>query len=277
MTATTFGRLRLIRRFRLRNVEFPVADFVLPTRLQGYENGKVPDEMLVGWTDYRGRKCRMAPEFLRAWVALVWLAKLHTGRDLTFTSPADVYRTFPQQEGGWKRRMTLIQLPGRPSRLCGYPDGVPRRWWLLPFMAGIACPGHSNHGWFGAAIDHTTDRGRTVAWLQWASVWFPQLGYSWEAPSEDWHVRYCLGDAIPELLAQIEYAQSRPVLGQGAAGPDVVLVQRAVRAKPDGQWGPKTTAAVLTWKQAQLATYVGLEFGPTWNAQCWLLAYPAVA
>ena len=64
-TTTTLGRLRLIRRFRLRGVEFPISEFTLPARLKGYPNGKVPDEMLERWVDWRGRSCRMAAEFRR--------------------------------------------------------------------------------------------------------------------------------------------------------------------------------------------------------------------
>ena len=256
-TTTTFGRLRLIRRFRLRGVEFPIGEFVKPAALAGVDNGKVPAELLVTWVDYKGRKCRMLPAFRRPWVALVWLAWVHQGRRLTFTSPGDVYRTYPQQEAGWLRRMSKLPLPGRPSRLCGYPDGVPRRWWLKPFCAGIACPGTSNHGWGGGAVDHTTDKGRPVAWLKWLAKWAPRLGYSWEAPSEDWHVRYCLGDEITQTVADIERVRAAPPLLVGSTGADVVAWQGVVGAHPDGQFGPKTKAAVIAWQAKQTSWYGG--------------------
>lgn len=272
MPSTTLSRLRLIRRFRLRNVDFPVFAFELPTRLRGYANGQVPDEMLATWTDHRGRTCRMAPEFLRSWQALVWVAHICTGRRLTFTSSADVYRTLPQQEAGWRRRMTLVPLPGRPSRLCGWPDGVKRRWWLLPFMAGIACPGSSNHGWFGAAVDHDTDRGRTVAWLRWAVEWFPRFGYGWESASEDWHVRNNNGDAIPRAVLEVEAAQRLATLQRGSTGDPVKLVQGIVGAAHDGQFGPKTQAAVIVWQQTQRATFAGLRTDGVWDQACWWVA-----
>ena len=274
-TSTTLGRLRLIRRFRLRSVEFPIAAFTLPKRLRGYDNGKVPDDMLVTWTDHRGRTCRMAPEFRRPWVALVWLAHLHTGLRLTFTSSADVYRTYGQQEAGWLRRNTKLHLPGRPSRMCGYPDGVKRRWWLKPFMAGIACPGGSIHGWFGAAVDHDTDKGRTVAWLRWAVVWFPALGYTWEVATEDWHVRYCAADDLPDAALEVEACQRLAVVKRGGTGDVVKLVQGIVGAAQDGQFGPRTEAKVVEWQRFAQGTYKGVRTDGVWDAGCWWIARAA--
>lgn len=271
-TTTTLGRLRLIRRFRLRGVEFPIAQFTLPKRLQGHRNGQVPDAMLTTWTDHNLRTCRIAEEFRRPWVALVWLAFLHTGRRLTFTSPSDVYRSYPQQEAGWLRRNTKVPLPLRPSRMCGYPDGVRRRWWLKPFMAGIACPGSSNHGLFGAAIDHTTDKGRTVAWLRWLSTWAPKFGYSWEAPSEDWHIRYCLGDAVPDAVLEVEACQRLAHVRRGDAGDVVKLVQGIVGAEKDGRFGPKTEAAVILWQTFAAGTYAGVRTDGVFDPGCWWIA-----
>lgn len=271
ITSTTINRFRIIRRFRLRGVEFPVAEFRLPTRLQGYDNGKVPDDMLVKWVDHQNRACRMAPEFARVWDALVAVAYICTGRRLTFTSPADVYRTYPQQERGWLRRMTLTQLIGRPSRMCKYPNGIERRWWLKPFMAGIACPGHSNHGWFGAAIDHTTDRGRPVEWLKWAAEWFPKFGYSWETPTEDWHVRYCLADDVPGIVLNWEHYLQDGTYSQGSTGDTVREIQQIVGTVVDGNYGPKTATAVMTWKAARIGNYPGIGTDSTWTPQCWMV------
>lgn len=278
MPATTLTRWRLIRRFRLRGIDYPIAAFELPKRLRGYPNGQVPDDMLATWTDHRGRTCRMAPEFLRPWTALVWLAYLHTGRRLTFTSSADVYRTYGQQEAGWLRRNTKIPLPGRPSRLCGYPDGIKRRWWLKPLMAGIACPGSSNHGWFGAAVDHTTDRGRTVAWLRWAVVWFPRFGHSWEAPSEDWHTRFCLGDEVPPAVLEVETCQRLQTVRRGDRGDVVKLVQGIVGLvgdDQDGKFGPQTEAQVKAWQRFAAGTYAGVRTDGVFDAGCWWIARAA--
>ena len=280
-TATTLGRLRIIKRFRLRGVEFPVAAFTLPKRLQGHPNGAVPDDMLVTWTDHKGRTCRMAAEFRRPWVALVWLAYLHTGLRLTFTSSADVYRTRPQQVAGWERRMTRVPLPGRPSRMCGHPDGVQRRWWLKPLMAGIACPagpwwkGGSNHGWFGAAVDHNTDKGRPVWWLKWAVIWFPAFGYSWEASTEDWHTRYCAGDDTPDAVVEVEACQKLATVKRGDTGAVVKLVQTIVGATPDGQFGPQTEAKVIAWQKFAQGTYKGVRTDGVWDAGCWWIARAA--
>jgi len=275
MVATSLARWRLIRRFRLRGIEFPIAEFVKPARLTGILNGHIPDLLLVPWTDHRGKTCRMMIEFRRPWVALVWLAQLHTGRHLTFTSPADVYRDMSGQVSMWGRRMTLTHLPGRPSRMCGHPDGRPKRWWLLPGMAGCACPGTSNHGWGGAAVDHNTDKGRPVGWLRWLAVWAPLLGYSWEAPSEDWHVRYCLGDDIAPAVMEIESCRAMGSVDVGYRGNNAKLVQAIVGAKQDGWFGPATKAAVIVWQTQQQATYVGLRVDGVWDAGCWWIAKAA--
>lgn len=272
MPATTLSRFRIVRRFRLRTVEFPVATFNKPARLQNVPNGKVPNALLATWTDHKGRSCRMMPEFLRPWRALVWLALVHQGRQLTFTSPADVYRTYDQQVRGFLRRHTTVKLPGRPTRVW---NGVV--YWLKPLMAGIAVPGTSNHGWGGGAVDHTTDKGRTVAWLRWLVVWAPKLGYSWEASTEDWHIRYCIGDDIAPETVKVEESWALPELRRGSTGEHVKLWQAIVGAKQDGQFGPKTEAATVAWQKTKTGWYggKGLPVDGIVNSDDWYVARPA--
>ena len=53
------------------------------------------------------------------------------------------------------------------------------------------------------------------------------------------------------------------VWGEGETGPDVARIQRIVGATVDGDWGPKTTAAVKAWQ-----TLHGLEPDGLWGPLC---------
>ena len=53
------------------------------------------------------------------------------------------------------------------------------------------------------------------------------------------------------------------VWGEGETGPDVARIQRIVGATVDGDWGPKTTAAVKAWQTAH-----GLEPDGLWGPLC---------
>lgn len=250
--------MRLLKRFLLRGVEFPVYAATLPKSLVGFENGKIPDSMLTVWRDAHGRSCRMSPIFLEPWIALVWLAKVTHGVDLTFTSSADVYRDYGQQERGFLKRNTTTFLPFRPRRMW---NGA---WWYLkPGNAGIAVPGTSNHGWAGQAVDHCLmdDKGRASRptwWLKWLVDIAVQCGYSWEAPSEDWHIRYCLGDERTPLVSKIHWAtEQAPQLKIGSTGNQVKLWQKIIGTTVDGDFGPVTEAKLREWQSKQTAWYGG--------------------
>ena len=55
-------------------------------------------------------------------------------------------------------------------------------------------------------------------------------------------------------------------IATGAHGPAVVTLQRAVKATPDGDFGPMTAKAVSTWQKAHGLKQTGAFDVATWKA-----------
>ncbi|KQU69396.1 hypothetical protein ASD62_16270 [Phycicoccus sp. Root563] len=68
---------------------------------------------------------------------------------------------------------------------------------------------------------------------------------------------------------------SYPVLAKGSTGPDVALAQKVVGATPDGQFGPKTEAAVRSWQGSHGVAVTGVMDAPTWAKMVALKLVPA--
>ena len=64
----------------------------------------------------------------------------------------------------------------------------------------------------------------------------------------------------------VYHLRHRPVLRQGARGPAVRLVQRAVGAHADGDFGPRTRAAVIRFQRRHHLTADGVVGPRTWAA-----------
>jgi peptidoglycan hydrolase-like protein with peptidoglycan-binding domain len=99
------------------------------------------------------------------------------------------------------------------------------------------------------------------ACFEWMCANAPKYGFylqtgdrnskNWEA----WHWQYCLGDAKPDgsvqapVVALTAEDRGNQALRRGDKGEDVKEVQRVVGATPDGDFGPKTEAAVKEWQE----------------------------
>ena len=70
-------------------------------------------------------------------------------------------------------------------------------------------------------------------------------------------------------------ATAYPVLAKGSSGPDVALAQKVVGATPDGQFGPRTQAAVRTWQGQHGVPVTGVMDAPTWARMVALKLVPA--
>jgi LAS superfamily LD-carboxypeptidase LdcB len=166
-------------------VALPVEKLRVPPILKKHPNGDLPLELLVKIKPY-GWLYKTAAA---SWTAMKQAAK-KDGVVLKPTSAMDAYRPVTVQRSVFFQRYTTKKLDGRPMR--NYNQAV---WWLKPGFAPLAAPGTSNHGW-GLAVDvwgvGEEDR------LDWLLGNHARFGWSWEVQSEPWHIRYVLGDDLPD-------------------------------------------------------------------------------
>jgi D-alanyl-D-alanine carboxypeptidase len=162
----------------------PIAPVVLPSDLRGQANGNLDKRLLVDIPN--GRLHHRAAD---AWLALCALAK--TAKvTLVPTSPVDTYRPLAIQEVTFLKRYDNTPRKTAPKKYRG------KLWWLKAGYAGAAVPSTSNHGW-GLAID-IADMGQTK--VEFLLKTAHLCGFSWEAQSEPWHIRYVAGDKVPAAV-----------------------------------------------------------------------------
>lgn len=188
----------------------PIEPVVLPDDLKNQPNGKLDAELM---TQVAGGS-RLHHIAARAWNALVAEAAKQ-GLSLTYTF-GGCYRTYAQQERLFLQRYTTHEIHGRPTK----------RWngttyWLKPGMAGAAVPGTSNHG-LGLAIDTASGTSPRDAKaigghpkFDWLVENVTRFGFSYEDPSEVWHIRYVAGDDIPAAVLQFEHPFTPPSIHEG--------------------------------------------------------------
>lgn len=155
----------------------------------------------------------------RAWDALAATLLKDTGRVLTATSVADLYRSYEQQLAVFQKRYVRGWNPlictTADSRVF---DGV--RWYKRRGVAAVATPGRSNHGW-GLAVDmalwapKTSPKplpiaGDRTVW-SWMLANAPRFGWSWQNQSESWHLGYFAGDAVPAAVVAFEESLQQTV------------------------------------------------------------------
>jgi LAS superfamily LD-carboxypeptidase LdcB len=158
-------------------MKYPVKKVVLPADLKGKTNGKLPTSLLLAVPG--GSMHHIAA---KAYLAMQKDAR-KAGITLAPTSSADTYRRYSVQLKAFLHRYDNTTRKSLPKRFNG------KLWWLKPGFAGVAVPGESNHGW-GLAIDIANANQKTLEWLL-ANA--DKYGFSWEAQSEPWHIRYYKG------------------------------------------------------------------------------------
>lgn len=277
-------------------MSYPVRDVVLPSDLVGASNGRLPAAALVditlpGW----GTGPRLHRHAARAFKALAAEVLRRFGATLTCTHPADTYRSYEIQLRTFLGRYVTHDT-GRSSK---WWNGT--RYWLLPGYAMAATPGASNHGW-GLAIDACYwDGSRTVGIgarndvFSWMLANADDYGFSWEAQSEPWHIRYFTGDRIPQAVLDFEHdrppeppkvdmvtitggkavlrPEDRAALRDDPQGSqDVKLCQILCNGlltadlAIDGDYGPKTVAAATLYQRAARIDPDGVWGPATWRA-----------
>lgn len=190
-----------------------------PSTLDGQSNGNLGP-------------CQLEPTFFngvgyaslerttkRAWDAFNITCFAESGWWLTAVSLGDAYRSYESQV----RLFTSRYTPTFDAATCKgesvykWWKGV--KWYQLKYTAMAAVPGTSNHGW-GLALDvaiydpnrndgdkYAGDpvyiQSNELLWA-WIQMNAPRFGFSWEAQSEPWHLRYTEGDNIPQKVLDVE-------------------------------------------------------------------------
>lgn len=247
-------------------------DIVVPVKqpadLKGVEPGKLPESLL---RPVKGGKLHWLAA--AAWEAMVDAAK-KDGVELKPVSAGDTYRSFDSQLAVFLQRYQKEPIAGASTRTF---QG--KKWYKKsPKLASLAAPGTSQHN-TGLAVDvHTAGEPKRLKWLI-ANV--RTFGFSWEVvPEEPWHLRYTEGDNPPPAVAQYMASNNiqKPVggtksepststapvvkddggdLDPGDSGPRVTKLQEELaergfyKGKADGDFGPKTAAAVIAYKQSK--------------------------
>jgi len=247
------------------NIVSPVKQ---PKDLKGVVPGRLPESLLRPAAG--GGKLHWLAA--AAWAAMVEAAK-DDKIELKPTSPGDTYRTYESQLAAFKQRYTTTPNANATRTFEG------KKWYKKEAkLASLAAPGTSQHN-SGLAVDvHTAGEPRRLNWLI-ENV--RKFGFSWEVvPEEPWHLRYTEGDNPP--AAVVEYMSKNGIsasvagakpdiapatspvgtddggdLDPGDSGPRVVKMQEELAERgfyvgaPDGQFGPKTEAAVVAFKKSK--------------------------
>lgn len=272
-------------------MSLPVSPLKLPSSLNGQPNGKIDPSLMVALHP-RGSLHTLAA---RAWNALVAECG-KKGLPLTFTY-GGMYRTYQEQYNLFLARYTTAVV----STSRKWWDG---RWWYLkPGNAMAAVPGTSNHG-LGLAIDCAFDRDPSdgLGPDDAASIashpqfpWFrdniARFGFSFEAQSEPWHIRYVAGDSLPQAVKDFEqglipsFPPFAPEKGQFGLWPiapkptvkfgdegDVVKYLQGVLKKKGyaigrihGRFGKNTEKQVTAFQKDHFLTADGWVGNKTWR------------
>lgn len=165
---------------------YPTAAMKFPPTLQGMTNGDIDTSYMRVISSDGAMLYRTAAEAFYA----MQLAALREGILLQPSSVFDAYRPYKVQERIFLERYKTIWLPFVDKKVW---QG---KTWYKWSGATAAAPGTSNHGW-GLAIDIKDSSGSRLAWLVRNA---PTYGFYWEIQDEAWHLRYCLGDDLPDIL-----------------------------------------------------------------------------
>lgn len=182
-----------------------------PSSTAPFSNGEIPLSVLVEVEEWgQPDAVKDGPKLIEP-VAKAWLAmKNHAWNDgiiINVSSPADAYRTYAQQVTTFRFRYVDTGIPTtepRPTSDSKRWDGDenrPATWWdKHNNVADAAVPGTSNHGW-ACAVDVAS--AGVPARLAWLEAWARHYGFMWENRTENWHLTYVEGDALPPAFQPV--------------------------------------------------------------------------
>lgn len=272
-------------------MSLPYMKLVVPTALKQYKNGQLAESVLAPVKTGGRMYAPVAEEFNKMYdAALAAGFKLRNVGD---------YRSFEGQLKMFMDRYTTTDQ-GRQPQVTRQYEG--KTWYLKPGKAPSAAPDPtgvkgSNHGW-GLAIDLGYEQGGKLvsmggACFDWMCANAPKWGFYLQTDNrqskefEAWHWQYCLGDSKPDgkpyvapagapaasaWLNQnvpqgggLEFKYPGAPVKLGSKGPEVALVQAILGLKSDGDFGPKTDAAVKAWQTANGLKADGVVGPITWD------------
>jgi LAS superfamily LD-carboxypeptidase LdcB len=265
--------------------QYPYIKLVVPTALKQYKNGQLAPTVLAKVKTGGQMYAPVAAQFDKMYdAALAAGFKLKNVGD---------YRSFEGQLTMFMDRYVTTDTGTGVTRKY---EG--KTWWLKKGKAPSAAPDPtglkgSNHGW-GLAIDLGYDANGKLtsmggACFAWMCANAPKYGFYLQGSDssskefEAWHWQYCLGDATPDGSVPAAPAEAlkpsggaveagpmkfdypgAPV-GLGSKGAPAMLVQSIIGAKADGDFGPKSVAALKAWQTANGLTADGSVGPVTWK------------
>ena len=252
-----------------RGGKYPVSPAAIPPWVKSTPNGKLPDDALVKVAPLAGTMGSLIPEAAAAWRNLQNAASA-AGFTLTMTNG---YRNLDQQQALFEQRYQLEANGGKTKVWNGTTYYL-----KAPNLAQAASPGTSNHGWGGAvdmALGGYGTAAQNVstnpAFMAWAVHNAGPLGWSWEVQSEPWHIRlvsYDSAAASPRTASTTAMQAPLPVLKEGSKGGQVAALQSLCGlyqwgdvGRADGTFGPRTKTGVQAMQTALGAKPDG-EYGP---------------
>lgn len=274
----------------------PIAPLKRPSTLNGKENGKLPDSILV--TIGVGN-ARMEKTAARSFIAMFSEARKVIGVQIKHVGH---YRSFDEQRNLFVSRyepvskITFDQTPRERKKVWDQAEryGYNSVYWVKKringgYPATAATPGSSNHGW-GLALDVAEEYDNDAApdpirekFVNWLINNAARFGISAELQSEPWHWRYVAGDDIPLATQLYEREGGTPPpkpdptpstppppypgtpLKLGSKGEPVKLVQAKVGATTDGDFGAATEKRVKSWQTKNKLLSDGIVGRVTWQ------------
>ena len=261
---------------------FPIVKVKMPSDLKGATNGQIPDHLMKG-IEPSGKMHHLAADAWNAMFARAAAEGVHLANVGSFRSYDSQYALFMQRY--------VKGDSGDSRRIFRTFQGA--KWMLKPKMAPAASPGTSNHGW-GLAIDACLlingkkvgiggrVPGKNFTGVDWLMAHAHNYGFSWELQSEPWHIRYVVGDNVPQAVKDwlagnppSASIPAPPVIAPEKESPRVTIVEsdppwpggRGLRVgmknsapvrevqsklglKIDGWFGKQTKAAVVAFQKA---------------------------
>ena len=252
-----------------RGGKYPVSPAAIPPRLKGLANGNLPDDALMKVAPLSGTMGSLIPEAAAAWRNLQNAASA-AGFTLTMTNG---YRNLQQQQWLFEERYQLEPNGGKSKTWNGKAYYL-----KSPKLAQAASPGTSNHGWgcavdmaLGGYGNAAAPVAGNSAFMAWVVQNAGPLGWSWEVQSEPWHIRlvsYTAATATPRTASTTPMQAPLPVLKEGSKGGQVAALQSLCGlyqwgevGRADGTFGPRTKVGVQAMQTALSAKPDG-EYGP---------------